>query len=89
MNLTETSYKYPRRGTKAWMMLNIIKHSGNKGLMRHEIMREIFMIMGRGEYSIIRHRGHSSSYFTTKNGQYGVIPKFCHKIGRRWIINDR
>lgn len=79
---------YPARGTIAWMILNLIKFSHNRGAQKHEIMSLIFAVMGRGHYDITDDRGKFSSYFTLSGGQYGVVPRFCKKVGRRWVYNS-
>lgn len=78
---------YPKKGTIAWMILNIIKHSRSRGIQKCDIMSTIFLVMGKKDYSITKDRGKFSSYFTKNTYQYGVVPMFCTKVGTRWIYN--
>jgi hypothetical protein len=80
---------YPRKMSIAWMILNIIRASGTRGIMKHEIMSILFLVLGRGSYDIIKDRGYFSSYFTRSCKQYGVVPRHCYKVGRRWFIRTK
>ena len=83
--MIEQIYKYPKNGTHARMILNIIKSYGSRGCMKHEILNHLFRILYGKEYKITEDRGLFSSYFTRSLFQYGIVPKFCKKSGRHWI----
>lgn len=83
--MNTSTYKYPKNGTIARMILNIIKSYGSRGCMKHEIMNHLFRILYGREYKITEDRGLFSSYFTKINFYYGIVPKFCKKIRRRWV----
>lgn len=78
---------YPKKKTNARMILNII--AGSRGVTKSEIMKILFLVIGRKEYRITEDRGKYSSYFTTSHREYGVVPRFCTKVGRRWYMRKR
>lgn len=78
---------YPKKGTNARMILNII--AGSRGVTKSEIMKILFLVIGRKEYCITEDRGKYSSYFSSYPGEYGVVPRFCTKIGKRWYMRKR
>ena len=80
---------YPSKKTIGRMILNLIKFSRSRGAQRWEIMTVIFAVIGRGHYDHIRDRGKYSSYFSVGNNQYGVVPRFCKKVGRKWYYNSK
>jgi len=84
--MNDTTYTYPKKGSIARMILNLIKYSRSRGACRWEIMSIIFAVTGRGHYDKIKHRGLYSSYFSVGVGQYGVVPKFCCKINGKWVM---
>jgi len=83
------THSYPRNRTNARMILNIIAGSKGRGATKSEIMKIIFLVTGRKEYRITEDRGKYSSYFATSKFQYGVVPRFCTKVGRRWFMRKK
>ena len=80
---------YPKKKTTARMILNIIAGSKGRGATKSEIMKIIFLVLGRHEYRITEDRGKYSSYFTASKFEYGVVPRFCTKVGNRWYMRKR